>query len=453
VTRRQASLLIVTAILQTPAVGGEIPGLPSMLPPVIDSRFQLSLSNDFLGRGGSIDDFRTQQFVFSATIGERWMGVVDHSVLTLSNPDLPGRVDQLSASIGYRWLDRRRGNVFERIVVGGGLRGVGDFAGERMQNGFHRLVGSDTENLPYSDVDETAMTGWIDAERVALSGDGTDRWGFGYWLRGRALATSDGQFDATVMVAGVARRGRLDAWAGLRSDWRSGYDETVQRATADAEEDLAAVVGLRFGSLVLETVQQFDNDASFGRLQLLSLEGDAITGWSHERFGLELGFLLPDVHLRLAGRYRTTFLSAPAWRSAFTLSLDIGEPQLGGDPTLYVESRQLAVGMEWQRTLSTDSDWMDGYAGFGVGYRDERVVGDGAQSGVRSESVGRGVLVANAGVRLRASTLGSAWRYRIQTGISAWIPWGDASVSVGAGNVTIQEPVLGLSLGVSFDRQ
>jgi hypothetical protein len=63
--------LLFLAILYGPALAGEIPGLPAGLPPFIERDLELNFSNDFLGRGGSTDDFRTQQAILMARFGER----------------------------------------------------------------------------------------------------------------------------------------------------------------------------------------------------------------------------------------------------------------------------------------------------------------------------------------------------------------------------------------------
>jgi hypothetical protein len=98
-----------------------------------------------LGRGGSVDDFRTQQFIITGEIGERWEVTVDHSILTLVEADEPGRTDQLSASLGYRLFDTSDDRAINRLTTGLGLRGYGDFGGERIQNGSHQLVRSSPE--------------------------------------------------------------------------------------------------------------------------------------------------------------------------------------------------------------------------------------------------------------------------------------------------------------------
>jgi len=133
---------LVIILMFKPVKAGEIPGLPPALLPLIDRDFALNFSNDFLGRGGSVDDFRTQQIILTAKINDRWLAIVDHSILTLVDSPAPGRVDQLSGSLGYHLLNSTSADSVDRFTVGGGFRSVGDFAGERMQNGFHRLIGS-----------------------------------------------------------------------------------------------------------------------------------------------------------------------------------------------------------------------------------------------------------------------------------------------------------------------
>ncbi|MEJ2604620.1 MAG: hypothetical protein P8172_15275, partial [Gammaproteobacteria bacterium] len=311
---RQILLTALALGMASAGQAGDIPGMPSMLPPDVDPRFDLVFSNDALGRGGEVDDFRTQQLAVSARVGDDWSISLDHSMLTLSEPGAEGRLDQISASLGYRVVDRQVDDGILRVSAGFGLRSVGEYAGERMQNGFHRLIGSDLKDLPYSAADDTDALAWLDTEYLApFAGRGD--WRFAYWLRGRTLATSDGQLDASAAAFALARRGNFDLWTGLRQDWRSGYDEPIQRATAAAEEELAFVLGVRFGAFVLETVQQFDGDASYGQLRLLSRGAG---GTQATRVGLEAGFLLPDVHMHFAGRFDSNFLvdASGPWRES-----------------------------------------------------------------------------------------------------------------------------------------
>ena len=81
-TRICSILLLVAVCIVTPVKAGEIPGLPPALLPIVDRDFAINFSNDFLGRGGSVDDFRTQQIILTAKISDRWLAIVDHSILT-----------------------------------------------------------------------------------------------------------------------------------------------------------------------------------------------------------------------------------------------------------------------------------------------------------------------------------------------------------------------------------
>ena len=85
-------------LLPATAFAGEIPGLPLPLPPYLERGVELAMTNDFFGRGGMSDDFRTQQIVISARpASSPWSVNLDHSVLTDRRSANPGRIDQLSA--------------------------------------------------------------------------------------------------------------------------------------------------------------------------------------------------------------------------------------------------------------------------------------------------------------------------------------------------------------------
>ena len=77
----------------TDASAGEIAGIRSQLPPTSDPDVSINFSNDFLGRGGSTDDFRTSQLIVSSKIGGKWVALIDHSILTLEQPLASGRID------------------------------------------------------------------------------------------------------------------------------------------------------------------------------------------------------------------------------------------------------------------------------------------------------------------------------------------------------------------------
>jgi hypothetical protein len=64
----------------------QIAGVPPALPPDMQRHVEVYFGNDFFGDGGDTDDFRTQQLSLTAAVGERWMFVIDHSILTLEEP-------------------------------------------------------------------------------------------------------------------------------------------------------------------------------------------------------------------------------------------------------------------------------------------------------------------------------------------------------------------------------
>jgi hypothetical protein len=440
-------LLLVVAM---PARGGEIPGLPPSLLPTIDRDFAFNFSNDFLGRGGSVDDFRTQQIIVTAKISDKWMALLDHSILTLTNSPAPGRIDQLSASLGYRLLDAG-GNT---VLVGGGVRSVGEYSGERMQNGFHRLIGSNIDSLPYVASDETDLSLWIDASRQRdLRKVGG--WQSGYWLRGASLATTGGQWDSTVSALATLSKNSIDIWAGLRHDWRSGYEtDVVQMATARAEEDSAIVLGVRFGAFMLETVQQLNNDASYGQLVLVSSGVRTVNSYiDAPEYGVEFGFLVPDVELQLAGKKRTSLLvkESSIWRESALVDVRYGKPQYENDDSLYVESFQLSAGLEWERPVSVGNNWLSYYGALGGGWRSEQLYRDNLSVSEKSSTEGKVVLTGAAGIRFFATTMGANWNYRLQLGLSAVVPISDETVQLETEQFTLHEPKLAISLGMTFD--
>lgn len=391
----------LVVLVPTPSIAGDIAGLPAALPPHIERSLGLTFSNDFLGRGGSVDDFRTQQIILTVKPAARWTLLLDHSVLTLHDTANNGRTDQLSGSLGYDLISRIESGRNRRLSVGTGFRGNGEYAGERMQNGFHQLIGSQIETLPYTGSERTDATAWFDTEYYTVMREPCECVMFGNrrigsWLRMNSLVTSDAQWDSSASLFAVANRRAIDLWIGLRRDWRSGYDDPVQQEAASAEIDLAVVLGVRFGALVLETVQQLNNEASFGQLRLVSSDEYRYSSTGpRRRIGIEMGFHLPDVHLHFAGHRRTFLLTADSsdWRESAFVSIDYGEPQHADSNSVFVRSMQLGIGLEWERILTEQSSWLSAYGSAGAGWRYERLVGDGALTGEKSASVGRAVLL------------------------------------------------------------
>lgn len=445
--------------LLTPVVGfaGEIAGLRSNTPPILETPLEFAFSNDFLGRGGSVDDFRTQQFIIAGTIGKRWEVTLDHSILTLVDADEPWRTDQLSASLGYRLINEASDTAISRVTAGLGIRGYGDFGGERIQNGSHQLVRSSVEVVPYTDLNRTDATIWLDAQRYSLlQGEANSNdWRYGYWLRGSALWASGGQLDAAAGLYAVAGKGAVDFWLGLRQDWRSGYEARVLVETAFAEQDLAAVFGLRWGSIVFEAVQQSNNKASYGQIRLIAAGfPEDRKGAEEIRFALDAGIAVPDVLLNATGRWRSEWLNRGSsdWQRALFVTSGYGEPQHDDDPMVYRRTIQLGAGIEWQKALAGSGGLTSVYTSLGAGWRQERIFGDDERIGEQSDTVSRGALLAGFGFRFKSGELFAAWNYRIQLGVSGWIPFSDARLDMEGETFRVQRPTAAITLGLTFGR-
>ena len=454
-----AAALIVSLVPTGRLAAGEIPGLPLPTPPEIPRTAQVTLGNDLLaGFGDVLDDFRTQQLVFDGRIGERWSIAVDHSIMTFEAPGFEddwGRLDQLSASVGYDFLRPADGINGLTLTAGAGLRSYNDFGGAEIQNGVHRLVDDRIVRLPYTTTERTDATAWLRAQASAplpwenlreLFGSG---WQLGYWLHGTALATSDGQWDGVAAAHLTAKRGWFNAWLGLRGDWRNGYDrDPVQAAVADNEETAYLVVGLRFGPLIIETQQSSESDKGYGRVSLLA----DIAPASHRlkpgrEFSLLFGVTAPQVYAQLQGR--TGFCGWLActesrrWR--LLGDLRFGNPGIGNATDRYVRTLQLGAGLEAEQAFSWLPQWLTGYAWAGGGWRREQLRGDAALSGNASDEIDRFAALGEVGLRATTLAVSEQWALRLQVGVSGWLPFGSKDVAFAGGTETLQEPGITLS--------
>jgi len=440
---------------QSRAEAGEIPGLPANLPPGAGASIDVGLYNDFLGRGGGSDDFRTQQFILTGRLDQRWYLTLDNSILTRQEPGRRGRVDQLTATLAYAVIDQRGEDTHNRLLAGLGYRAHGNYAGERIQNGFHQLIGNDLEFLPYVDGEPDSPVAWFDAERQRSAGAG-GAWHPGYWLRVSGLATADGQFDASLGAYATLEHDRITLWAGFRQDWRSGYGSLVMSAVADAESDTSAVFGLRWGALVVETVQQFNNDASYGAIRFVAAPGTRRpASVDASRYAVTTGIVLPDVQVSVEGRYAPGWLNrgATSWSTAVTAALFHGEPQLGDVNTLYTDTTELVLGVDRERPLIPGDGRSAWFAGVGLGARREQLFGDGVREGEKAEAVTGAVAQAGLGIRIRLNDLSPQWRLRLQVGASLSVPFESRTVAIGNEQRKVLEPTLSTRVSVLFEHR
>lgn len=173
----------------------------------------------------------------------------------------------------------------------------------------------------------------------------------------------------------------------------------------------------------------------------------------NSRWGLEAGFLMPNIQLRFAARYRTRFFTdaGSRWREAIVVAASYGEPQYEDNPDIFVHSRQFDLGLDLERSLSGRSGWLSMYGTVGGGWRNERLIGVNTLQSEASDSAGRAVLSFGAGLRINAAAMGEDWNYRIQLGFIGRLPIQDADLQLGATTLAIQQPALDFLLGMTFD--
>ena len=430
--------------------GGDIAGIPAPLPPTVNDNAYLDFSNDFLGRGGSTDDFRTQQFKLTFTVSKGWQVLLDHSILTSTEPPA-GRIDELALSIGYTLLDRETPGRRDRLLVGSGLRTASEFYGERIQNGFHQLIDSGIEMLPYTDTDEVALSGWLVGETQRNC---CKRWpgglAYGYWLRAASYITTRGQWDTSLGAYLTARNRWLDGWLGLRGEWREGYDDDrVRAATANAESGPGIVFGLRAGPIVLETHQQLDGPSSFGHLGFV-IPGGAAPHRMVDAASVIVGFgiRLPDVLLQLESRFGVPFFPRNGlWRETVFTDFRYGKPQYGDRSDLYVGTWQITTGLDLERAVP--AGWAPAlFARAGIGARREKLASNDSQA--QSASVLRAVAVLAAGLRWRSACDSGKWNCSVIAGFE-YVLADEPAVTLGDERLTLlghsASVLLGFELG------
>jgi hemolysin activation/secretion protein len=126
-----------------------------------------------------------------------------------------------------------------------------------------------------------------------------------------------------------------------------------------------------------------------------------------------------------------------------------GEPQHDDDPMIYRRTQQAAVGLEWERPLSEDG-WASFYTSAGLGWQQERIFGDDERVGENSDTDSQGALLATLGWRFNAGELFSNLNFRIQLGLSAWIPLSDAQLDMSGESFDVQEPSFAITLGLTL---
>lgn len=457
-----ARLIVIVAgtVVSAAVSAGEIAGAPVPVLPSIPRDFSFHWGNDAFGRSTQ-DDFRTQQSIVSGRFHEDWLYVIDYSILTVGaqseNSNLgTGRLDQLSGSIGYRFHHNDDDRKLSELSAGAGLRATGDFDGQRMQNGWHRLTNAKIDNIDYVDSNNVDGIGWFKASfqetMRTFATEKTGNWDLGYWLDGTALVSTDGQVDGNAGVYGVVENNDLRFWLGGRGDLRHGYSQDfVQSATAKAEQGYFVVLGLSLGPLILQTAQALDSDTqSFGNISLNATEsqGEPLDT-SHSQLGGQVALLFPDLSIAAQLRYSPRILNDYENRN-YRINL-VGEIRHGMPPykdstQLFIEASQVSIQSEFETQFD---EWIKPYVSFGVGWRREKVVTDGSTSLADSSVVDRVVGLGEFGLRFDAAGKGKDWGVQLQLGVGGWVPFSNEDVTVGSTTITLQDPGYAFSTGVT----
>ena len=458
-------LFLIAALFTINLRAGDITGAPAVLPPELLGDFSFLWANDFFGSGGVSDDYRTQQLGLQIKLGSKWGLIFDHSILTASNdnPVLPGasgRLDQVSLSLMYDIYHTNSGEKhFGGVKAGTGFRSYGNFGGNRMQNGFHRLVNSSGDDYPYVDKENTTAIVWLKGDYQKLyqlqpAETTKTGWRAGYWLDATALGSADGQWDTTLSANVVVRSQTTTIWLGLREDWRENYDaDFVQTATALSETGTSLTFGFGVGPILFETAQGLDDKASFGRFVFTAVENKYSSPeyYLDTKNAISFNVMLPDVELeaqyRRALPYQLKELGNP--KPWLLFGLHYGRPSYRDSFDVYNLTRQAAIGLELEWRNSRMRQWAWPYLALLVGQRTEQLRADsGAITGEESDQVSSPVFEAGAGIRFNLYP-GRSWQWLFQLGLVGHYPTTSKTVVFDQQDVELLQPDLAASFGFS----
>ncbi len=483
VINRQArfsiSLLILLALPEQ-LVAGDIAGAPASLPPQTLGDFSFILSNNFfsLVREHEPDEYRTQQIGIEFDIFPGTGIVFDYSILTAGQPNpvkytFAGIIDQISLSISHELYRTDAGpDNLGVIDVGAGIRTYGDFGGNRIQSGFHRLTNNDVDDYPYVNTDTTMAIFWLNGDYQKLfelsNADNNSSWKAGFWLDATALGSSQSLWDASVSANALARNKSLKLWLGLKQDWRENYEsDFVSEATALSESGTSLTFGIGSGAIAFETAQGLGDKLSYSRLIFTSFENESLSARHYRQSDntIALNILLPDVEAEIQYRrklaYRPHVMGQPF--TSLVLEMHYGEPtyqqsfdvyhpvnQLWPIYNVYSDIEQLAVGVEFEWFSQQRSNWIRPYLALLAGQRTEQLKADeGSLAGQHSEKVSSMVVEAGSGIKIRFYTR-QELQFDFEVGIIGYYPLSKETVSLDQYRLEILKPGIALNMGFSI---
>jgi hypothetical protein len=471
--------LLILLTLSEQSIAGDISGAPASLPPHTLGDFSFILSNNFFSliRDHEPDEYRTQQTGIQFDIVPGTGIVIDYSILTAGQPnpvkrDFAGIIDQISLSIKHELYHTDTGpDDLGVINAGAGIRSYGDFGGNRIQGGFHRLTNNDVDDYPYVDTETTMAIFWLNGNYQKLyelmKTDDNSSWKAGLWLAGTALVSTQSQWDASVSASALARHSSLKLWLGLRQDWRENYEsDFVQESTAISESGTSLTFGIGSGPIVFETAQGLGDKLSYSRLTFTSFENEHLTArhYTHAENTVALNILLPDVEAEIQYRrklaYRPEVMGQPF--TSLVLEMHYGEPtyqqsfdvyhpvnQLWPIYNVYSDIQQLAVGVEFEWYGEQRSNWIRPYLTLLAGQRTEQLKADeGTLAGQQSEKVSSMVAEAGTGIKIRLYTR-QVLQFDFEAGIIGYYPLSTETVDLDQYRLQIMKPGIAMNLGFS----
>lgn len=477
--RRFISLLILLSMPEQ-LIAGDIAGAPASLPPQTLGDFSFILANNFfsLVRDHEPDEYRTQQIGIEFDISPGTGIVFDYSILTAGQPNpvkytFAGIIDQISLSIKQEIFRTDTGaDTLGIIDVGAGIRTYGDFGGNRIQGGIHRLTNNDVDDYPYVNTDTTMAIFWLNGNYQKLyelsNADVNSSWKAGVWLDATALASSQSQWDASVSANAIMRNKSLKLWLGVKQDWRENYEtDFVQASTAISESGTSLTFGIGSGPLAFETAQGLDEKLSYSRIIFTSFENEHLAArhYSQPENNVALNILLPNVEAEIQYRrklaYRAEIIGQPF--TSLVLEMHYGEPtyqqsfdvyhptnQLWPIYNVYSDITQLAVGVGFEWHNQRHSNWIYPYLTLLAGRRTEQLRADeGTLAGQQSDKVSSMVAEAGAGIKIRLYTR-EELQFDFESGIIGFYPFSTETVNLDGYQLEVLKPGVAINLGFSI---
>ena len=401
--------------------------------------------------GDNADDYRTNQFALQTVFAERWVVVIDHSMLTNKTSDLApaGRSDEITATAGVL-IDRgiyTQGQDRWWLAAGVGGRFAGHFLGEEAQNHLHRVLGYNEVDLPYAEDHGAglayASAGWLWLERFPLripSMTFLEHGQFGLHTTAAALATTENQQQIEVGVALTAVGLDGAAWLGPRVRWGLGETLTAPaEAVAEREDGLWLDYGASAGGWFVSGGINLNDHTTLGAV-----------GWAWQRPPGRVDALSPaamEADIGFFGGFTpgVQFRWQPHWlrnagpigeRAALLADYRFGEVETddwGTDSLLSFNQAVVGMDLAWSRPRP---GWQfTPFVRGALGVRYEVVRERGPAPRFPEQSAATGVALGGVGLRLswgRAIDRAHSVRYGLAASYDGWLPFDRAQAHNGA---------------------